>query len=49
MMVPVLPALIGSYRPPALNKGEWVWCLYRDADCKVTGAGMESYPLAIRI
>ena len=35
VMFPV-PTLIGSYSPPALRKGDRVFCLYRDADCVVT-------------
>lgn len=31
------PPLIGTYTPPAVRKGEVVTCLYRDADCIVTG------------
>ena len=31
------PPLIGSYNPPAVRCGEVVTCLYRDADCVVTG------------
>ena len=31
------PTLLGTYNPPAVHKGEVVSCLYRDADCVVTG------------
>jgi hypothetical protein len=31
------PSLIGTYTPPAVRTGERVMCLYRDADCVVTG------------
>ena len=31
------PVLIGNYTPPAVRKGDRVTCLYRDADCIVTG------------
>jgi hypothetical protein len=31
------PPLIGTYTPPAVRKGERVTCLYRDAECVVTG------------
>jgi hypothetical protein len=31
------PPLLGTYTPPAVRKGERVTCLYRDADCVVTG------------
>lgn len=31
------PKLLGTYTPPAARKGEVVTCLYRDADCVVTG------------
>ena len=31
------PPLIGTYSPPAVRMGAVVTCLYRDADCVVTG------------
>src|SRR5258708_2773417 len=31
------PPLIGTYSPPAVRRGDVVTCLYRDADCVVTG------------
>ena len=31
------PTLIGTYTPPTVKKGERVACLYRDAECVVTG------------
>lgn len=31
------PTLLGTYTAPAVRKGERVNCLYRDADCVVTG------------
>jgi len=31
------PALLGTYSPPSVRRGDRVTCLYRDADCIVTG------------
>ena len=31
------PVLLGTYTQPAVRRGEVVTCLYRDADCVVTG------------
>src|SRR5262245_43746885 len=36
-MPPSPPKLIGTSAPPAVRKEEVVTCLYRDADCVVTG------------
>ena len=35
-MQPTVPKLIGTYRPPAIRKGNRVTCLYRDCECIVT-------------
>lgn len=37
MPAPPPPPLLGTYPPPQVRKGERVACLYRDADCVVTG------------
>ena len=31
------PTLLGKYTAPPVRKGDRVTCLYRDADCFVTG------------
>jgi hypothetical protein len=36
-MPPTHPPLIGTYTPPAVRKSDRVACLYRDAECVVTG------------
>lgn len=35
--MPAPPTLLGTYTAPLVSKGERVTCLYRDADCVVTG------------
>jgi hypothetical protein len=37
MTMSARPLLIGTYAPPSVKKSERVTCLYRDADCVVTG------------
>ena len=34
--MPARPPLLGTYRAPAVKRGERVTCLYRDTDCRVT-------------